>query len=73
MAGMQTVMRQCKYKTDPLSHQQCKDGYIQVIAFIFSLHTNLDFLSIMTSCHRRILQLITQYLQLRTALLLAAT
>ena len=29
MEGMQAVMRQCEYKTDPLSHQQCLDGYIQ--------------------------------------------
>ena len=29
MEEMKSVMRQCNYKTDPLSHQQCLDGYIE--------------------------------------------
>jgi hypothetical protein len=29
MGSMQAIMRKCEYKTDPLSHQQCQDGYIQ--------------------------------------------
>lgn len=29
MDEMKSVMRQCNYKTDPLSHQQCLDGYIE--------------------------------------------
>lgn len=29
MDEMKGVMRQCNYKEDPLSHQQCLDGYIQ--------------------------------------------
>ena len=29
MGDLKGVMRQCKYMTDPLSHQQCLDGYIQ--------------------------------------------
>ena len=29
MARMQAVMRSCDFQSDPLSHQQCEDGYIQ--------------------------------------------
>ena len=32
VADLQMLMRQCKYKTDPLSHQQCLDGFISKAA-----------------------------------------
>ena len=39
MEGMKAAMRKCDYLHDPLSHQQCADGYIQDIQTFHPIST----------------------------------
>ena len=50
MEGMKAVMRKCDYLHDPLSHQQCADGYIADTKTYSPISTTENCIAVSFSC-----------------------